>query len=255
MDLSVIKQVWDNIFKLQQATEYNTRSIRDIYPDTAIMMWINSTMDSTEDPATFIPDSFDGYVDELQELGQGSTAPGTTSKANLANNPYSIIQRPLTNFEPVIRSQNVYLEKIEYYAYDTTISGGLGQDPAVVAAIYASRTGDDIIPQSYFQNGMFPGVNWQPNFFRPSFQIDGEEMLKGLQASQYGNKNNQGDLSIGMPLPACYNINKALGKITNGVNSLAQLGQLVDVGGTNYVQRYPILTIATFRLGSRKNSY
>lgn len=252
MDFSAIKQVWDNIFKLQQATEYNTRSIRDIYPDISKQMWISSTMDSSQSPDTFIPNTFDGYVDELQELGQATTSPGSPS---LSASPYSTIQRLLTNFDPIIQSQNVYLETIEYYAYDTTITGGLGQDPAVVAAIYASRTGDDIIPQSYFQNGMFPGVNWQPNFFRPSFQLDGQEMLKGFAESNYGNKANRGDLSIGHPLPACFQINKALGKISSGVTSIAQLAQIVDNGGVNYYQRYPILTIATFRLGSRKNSW
>jgi hypothetical protein len=252
MDFSAIKQVWDNIFKLQQATEYNTRSMRDIYPDVSKQMWISSTMLSSENPATFIPNAIDGYVDELQELGQATTTIGTPG---LIASPYSTIQRPITNFDPIIQAQNVYLDTIEYFAYDTTITGGLGQDAAVVAAIYASRTGDDILPQSYFQNGMFPGVNWQPNFFRPSFQIDGQEMIKGLAESNYGNKANVGDLSIGHPLPACFQINKALGKISSGVTSIAQLAQIVDDAGTNKYQRYPILTIATFRLGSRRNSW
>jgi hypothetical protein len=80
-------------------------------------------------------------------------------------------------------------------------------------------------------------------------------MLKGQFESNYGTKGNKGDLSIGMPLPACFNINKALGKISSGVTSIAQLAQIVDISGTNYYQRYPILTVATFRLGSRRNSW
>jgi hypothetical protein len=252
--LNDLKKTWDNIFKLQQATEYNTRSINDIYPDTVVVLFFNSTADDTNNPATFIPSTYDAYWDELQLLGQAGLAPGTSANNNPLNNPYSIVQRPITNFDYVLNAQNVFLEKLEYFAYDTTVAGGLGQDPAVIAEIYSSRTTDEIYGQSYFRNAMLP-INWQPNFFRPSFVVNNEEMIKGQFESFYGEKNNIGDLSIGMPLPACFTINKALGKIDNGVLSLAQVAQIIDVGGTKYFQRYPVLTVATFKLGSRKNSW
>jgi hypothetical protein len=246
----------EQILRVLNKIEYNTKNFRELYPQTCPVLFLSSTETQTESqtPYNFIPNTPDGYLTELEELGQASVSPGTTSKSETGNNPYSIYQRCLSDISPIINAQNVMLHKLEWFAFDTTQNpAGTGQDQAVITEIINSRTTDKILAQSNYNNALLPVVS-QPNGFRPQILINGKPVLLGLQSSSYENpttkdKNNLGDLSIGFPIPYTYCVDQELGKVQT-IQSFGQVYQIVNDGSDNLYQRYPVLTIATFWLGS-----
>lgn len=245
--------------RLLKAIEYNTRPLRVKYPETMVAIFLSSTADSTIKTAqqyfNFIPDSPSGYLTELQRTGQASVIPGTTSKSAVNNNPYSIELRPVTDLTDIFNAQDSYLSKLEYYAFNTIVPNGTGQNGDVVDDIYNSRANNNMYAQSYFNNGMMPVV-WQPNYFRPQFYINNNTLIRGISQTNYSDKLNQGDYSIGLPLPYCYSLDQPVGKV-DSMKATAQLAQFVGGVGdppVDYFQRYPIMCVATFYFGYNKYS-
>ena len=218
---------------------------RQKYPETVVALFMSTTETATDVTDTqrnaHIADSFDGYLNELEKLGQASASPGGTSKVA---DPYTSELRPITELKRIYTAQNVMLDTVEFFGYDVTLDGSTEQDAATLAAIYGSRTANnDIIPQSYYKNTLL-SLNWQPNGFRPAVLIDGRPIIKGIDASAFGGGVNKGDLSIGLPLPYCLDYNRELGQVQD-IRVHAQLSQ--KVGGL--YQRYPILCKMTFWIG------
>lgn len=232
----------------------NTQKFTETFPKRYKVLFMSTTANSTEllTPSTFIPNTSDGYLTELERLGQAGTSVGTSKSDNVGNNPYSINQRCLSDQSSLLNGPNVLLRKIEWFAYDTTLNpAGTGQTQSVITKIVNSKTTDDILAQSGYKNGMMP-IAYQPNYFRPELYINGINVLEGLASSDYGTKKNLGDLSIGLPLPYCEDFNSEVGIINQPITSYAQVAQLVDVAGVPYYQRYPVLTVVTLSIG---NSY
>jgi hypothetical protein len=219
------------------------------FPDTVLAMFMSSTEYTAPFTDTHITNEYYGYYNELLATGQASTTgPGTPT---LQASPYPTLLRPVTDLNPIYSAQRVFLESLEYYAYDPTLTGAAGQEAAVISAIYASKATDDAYLQSFYRNGLI--ANFQPNFFRPIFSIDDQNVFTGIQSSNFGNKNNKGDLSIGLPLNKCFEFYRDYSKVKR-IRAYGGCSQIVDVSGTKYYQRYPILCLATFWLGSSRGA-
>lgn len=221
--------------------DYN---FRREYPDTVAIKWISSTETNIKQTWGHIDNTDLGYVGagkELEKIGQANANIGSKS---LVAAPYPTRLRPLDKVDILLNANKVFLDKVEFYAYDTTLTGSAVQDAAVLADIYASKSTDEIIPQSYFGNGM--PVNWIANYFNPEIYINGRNMLHFLKSSNFG-KDNKGDNSIGLPLPICIDFQKTLNK----VNSIELYGQVAQyIRSQNKFQRYALLAITWFWVGN-----
>jgi hypothetical protein len=207
------------------------------YPRTIIAMFFSSTEIAPAQTNGHIPNTIGGYLTELEDLGQANAAVG--SRALIAA-PYPTRMRPLTRLSSIYQSQDVLLKDIEFIGYDTTLTGATNQDAATIAEVYASRATNDAYAQSIYKNAMIN--NWQPNFLRPEFYVDGKNVLDFLSDNDF-DQPNAGDRSIGIPLGKCFDLSIQLGKVRD-VNVHAQLAQYIAL--TGLYQRYPLLCTATF---------
>lgn len=203
----------------------------------ASAIWASTTQNAAVLTGSHITSTNDGYVNELLAIGQADTSPGLPTPAV---SPYSTQLRPVSDLSVLYRARQCVLRKIEFKAYDTTLSGAAGQDAATLTAIFNSISSqNDVYVQSLFRNGEMGG--WQPNWFRPSFSVNGKDIFAGLSQSQFDNKANLGDLSIGLPLPYCREDYVNCGKVEE-LKVYAQAAQYV----AGKYQRYLVLCLAEF---------
>lgn len=220
--------------------DYN---FRRQYQETVLIRFISSTETAVAQTSGHIPNSSDGYIvagGELEALGQANAAIGSDQ---LVAAPYPTRMRPIGQLNKIYQANNVWLDKVEFSVYDTTLTGSAVQDAATVTAIHNSRTGNDAFGQSLYRNGM--PVNWIPNFFNPELWIDKENIFQYFKADNFGTRN-QGDESIGIPLPACIDVSKKLGKVKN-VSMNGQVAQYIHT--TGLYQRYCLLACCWFWVG------
>lgn len=212
-------------------------SFRREFPNTVVVPFFSSSEYAPVQTGSHIPDATDGYLQsEMEVIGQ---AAADINHNELVASPYPTRLRPLANLNDIYSSQRVFLEKVEFFCYDTTLQGSTYQDADTLNAIYGSKTGNDVYAQSLYKNGM-PN-NWQPNFFRPIFKVDDKNIFHFLQNTNFG--GNKGDLSIGLPLPYCFDLNKELGKVQE-IEVFAQIAQYV--AESDKFQRYAVQCLATF---------
>lgn len=225
------------------------------YPNTVILSYFSSAMTDViktdADKDAYITNNHIGYVTEMERLGNSATT-GPGSPNNVSANPYSTRLRPVRDADKVINAQKVFLEKVEFYAYDATLAGSDYQDEDVAAIITAGISTEDAYPRSHYRNAMLP-INFQPNYFSPVIKIDGKDIIGGANASNYGNKANKGDLSIGFPLPLCLDIYREFGKISS-IEVFGKVAMAIDNGSlvnpVTYYQQFPIQAILYFRTGT-----
>ncbi len=212
-----------------------------------IARFFSSTDTSREPSPGHIPDTVDGYATELERLAQATTTIGTAKLQYdvVGGLPYSTRLRPLSDLGPLIGRGSVRLVSIMFQAYETIITGGVGQDATTTTTVINSVTpgttgysSTDGYMQSRFRNAVVGG--WQPNWFRPRIMIDGRPVFfRTIAVTSLGTR--AGDLAIGLSLPWCWRGDCVIGRITRGIEVFAGAWQRVDNGGgaVKYV-RYAI---------------
>lgn len=203
---------------------------------------------STESAETqtdgYVENSLDGGRLELLKCGASATTMGTNV---LQISPYSTRLRPVTNLSKFKIYRKIYLTKITFNVLDTTLTGSLPQDAQIDTEISDSLiSNNDAYVQSRFRFGTIG--NWQPNFFRPSVSLkNGDDIFETMVSSNFDDKNNLGDMSIGAMLPFDYipPTPHYLGQvldINDAIRVYAGAGQIIHdtVAGVKKVQRYPI---------------
>lgn len=205
------------------------------------VLFMSSTQATAVQTDTFIANSASGYATELEATGQAAATVGTE---RLQATPYSTRLRPLTDLQGVYTKNESLLLNLNFWVYDTTLEGSVVQDAATLASIYASRSANDAFAQSPFINSMVGG--WQPNFFRPAFRVNGRNVLMGLHASAFGTNANAGDLSIGVPMPCCFQPRLSFGGGISSIDVAAQAAQKVGA----MFQRYAVLCLAEFLISN-----
>lgn len=191
------------------------------YPRTLDLLFISATGDS-------ITNTHKGYIAELEKLASATTEPKTRNMRSV---------RDYSN----LAGKPLYVEKIELFPLDTTITGGDGQDAAVLTEIYDTRTGNDIYAQSKFRYAMMP-VNWQPNFFNFNVLINGSQSIEGLDQPA---ENNIADLSIGTFLPYCFDVKLELERFRR-IELRSRLAQYIS--GEDKYQNYPVQAQVSLRV-------
>lgn len=204
--------------------------------------WFSSTDTSRAGEPTHIGNTTAGMWPEIERLGQAATDVGSgtlqysTTGDGLA---YSTRLRPISDISRLYERQHVRIIWMAFNAYDTTTTGGTGQDAATLTAISDSLAStNDGYMQSRFRNSVLAG--WQPNWFRPRILIDGRPVFFGpLDTTTLGSR--LGDLSIGLTLPYCWRGDMRIGRINKGIAVYAQAAQRIDLGGgVERYQRYPV---------------
>jgi hypothetical protein len=228
-------------------------SIIKAYPEVLEVIFMSSAEDYTtiidSDKNLYIADNPAGYLIEMDRLGQAPASVGSTKNNNLANSPYSTYLRPVSDLSELFKGQKVFCESIKFFGYDLINEDSATQDAAVNTVIFDSRTALNSYVQANGFNTILP-TSWQPNFFRPTVRINDRDVITGISKSNYGNKQNIGDMSIGLPIPYCQEVNRELGEVKS-INAYAQLAQIITMGESDYkFMRYGVQMIITFRLGT-----
>lgn len=217
--------------------------------NVVVAMWMSSAENAAPFTDTGIANAIDGYVTGLEQCGQATTSVGSNFPAA---SPYSTRLRLLTDISR-LKGKKCTLLSVEFCAFDTTNNRGAAgpyQDAATLAAITdtvdpaaGSYSLNDAYMQSRFKNSLVGG--WQPNWFRPQFFVNGQNVLFGeMGSTNFANGGHLGDKSIGLPLPCCFDGEFQLLEEIDTIEVFAQAAQKV---GANY-QRYAVQCIALFQI-------
>lgn len=222
-----------------------------------IGMWFSTTETNITQTNAFIPSTANGYdspvgaSNVMQRLAQAVTTSGGIA---IQASPYSSRLRPLTNLDLIYGAEQVILRKLEFLIFDTTLgngttSTGVGQDSETLKALEASfLTTSNAYAASRFRNARPP--DWQPNYHRPSFVVNGVNILGQLNRSGFDPYSNLGDLSIGLPGHCCYDFTDMpmdLDKINPDIQVFGGAQQMITRADTTVTfLRYPELVVAEF---------
>ena len=213
-------------------------------------MFISSVESASSFHDEFIADTIDGYRLELLKTGQSDVAMGDNV---LQESPYTTRLRPVTDISTFNSQKDVFLTKAVYRAIDVTLTGNTDQDTQIIADIESSLSlSNDSYVQSRFR---FAEIgNWQPNFFRPHLQTKSvSNVFSTFGSSNFGEKRNKGDLSIGPMLPYEYEppmpiwIGPLLAE-PDCLQVYCGAGQIVEDTVTHElkIQRYPVVAYFEF---------
>lgn len=212
-------------------------------------LFMSSVESANEQTEGHVASTIIGAKTALLAAGQAATSMGTNA---LTSSPYSTRMRPLNDISNLSNFAKIFLTKIHFRALDVTLTGDAGQDAQILTEIEDSL----IIVDSYVQSRFrFAEIgSWQPNFFRPSVKLKGGSDIFGtMNSSNFGTKNNRGDLSIGLMLPYEYNpptpIDMGKAQATSdAIEVYAGAGQIVydTVALANKIQRYPLIAYMEF---------
>ena len=127
----------------------------------------------------------------------------------------------------------VFVQGIEFAGYDTSLS------------LIEKADEDDV---KEYANEIIKGnmltASWQPNFFRPIVRIMGRNLAYNISNPFPG--RNFHNMSIGLPLPFCLNINKIITEATQiDLDVRASLCQLYEQEGALKYRNYPVFAILT----------
>ena len=213
--------------------------------------WFSTTEAGAENTPTHIPDRIDGYLTEMEKLG-ASEHLNPAVKKDWLSEVYTTRLRQLKPLDMLKKARRVLLVSLEYYAVNTLKAGSAHQNLDVYDVITDSlNTKNNALIQTQFGNSL--PVTWFPNFFRPQFSLGGVDVLNYSQSNYGAHRNNDGDLSIGLPLPYEISVMKYFEKDITNVTAKAAAAQLVNVTAPThgspaglYLQRFPIMCIAHF---------
>lgn len=235
--------------------------ILEEFPISVYGRYMSCTEPSASVSANYIANTIDGWNSEMEKSAQTNTVAQITKEHKV--NPYSDELRYCGGLDRIfkLQSEEVLLEKVEFYVYDailvgstkTDADGNLFQDPATINLIKNSALSNTkIYAQAGFHNGMIG--QWQPNWFNPRFEINGVPWLGTGQAGAGGN-NNTADQSIGVPLPHCETFHYRFNQSINQIRLFAKCAQYIgdndgtdDSPPTGKLQRYPVLALVFFRM-------
>jgi len=165
--------------------------------NTFTATWISTTETNSPKTDAWIPDNPLGYYQELEKVGAEVTTPASIGS------PISEL-RPVVNMSVLYNREEVILKTLSFHCLDVRKNESEYQDALTNTAITNSlSSNNNALVQTRFLNSVPP--DWQPNFFRPKCIVNNYDILGNFASStNYGSHNNQGDLSIGMPLPLSY---------------------------------------------------
>jgi hypothetical protein len=178
---------------------------------------------------------------ELERLGQAtSTLPTRDSVYNgTPTGPYTTILREVREWRRYISDRGAWIRSAYFYALDTTVTGGTGQDAATVAAIKVPATPSEPPVRATYQQSELP-VTWMPNHFSPKITVDGRNILANSAEMPVSAPTSVALASIGQTLPVIYD------DIYFRLNSSAarfdiEAAVLQWIAATSLYQRYPVV--------------
>lgn len=140
---------------------------------------------------------------------------------------------PITSTEVLVNRGEVFIQSIEFAGYDTSLS------------LIESSDIDD--PKEYANErikGNMLTSSWQPNFFRPIVRIMGRNLASNISNPFPGRSFH--NMSIGLPLPFCLNINKVITESSRiDIDVRASLCQLYLEEGICRYRNYPLFAVLT----------
>jgi len=218
-----------------------------------------SVTEPGEFTASYVPDQINGWNIQMERDAQTETV-AQQSKQKLVN-PYTDELRYCGGLERVFAlssNEEFLIDRVEFYVYDSILVGStqmdaddhLYQDTETINLIKNSALSNTkIYAQAGFHNGMIG--QWQPNWFNPKLEINGNPFLSTGEAGLGGN-NSIADQSIGVPLPHCETFHyRMTSEPIKSVKIYAKCAQYIgdnDTPPTGKLQRYPVLALVFFRL-------
>lgn len=211
---------------------------------TGILRWFSTTdTNPSLSPNHIAPNDSLAYLTEMKKLGNSAVV---TSATDIPNSVYSSLLRPLTDLSFLTLMKNIMFVRITFQAFDVTdINDTVNQNQTVNQYILNSLNnyGESHVA-SRFMNTLT--VDWQPNFFRPSFEVNDYDMFQRHNTTHF--PNNKGDESIGLNIGMessdginLYHMEERLNKIPR---VRASVRQLINISGTVYAKAYPVMASA-----------
>ena len=227
------------------------------FPISVYGRYMSCTEPQAKPTEAYIPDTIDGWNREMERSAQTTTVAQVTKEHKV--NPYSDQLRYCGGLDRMfkLQSEEVLLEKVEFYVYDSIEVGSTlldaddqpFQDAATINLIKNSALSNTkIYAQAGFHNGMIG--QWQPNWFNPRMEINGVPWL-GTGGAGAGGINSTVDQSIGVPLPHCETFHYRFNQSITNISLYAKAAQYIgnnDNPPTGKLQRYPVLALVYFRM-------
>jgi len=147
------------------------------------------------------------------------------------DNPEYRLLLPITSIEALTNRNEIFLQSIDFIGYD--MADVPIEDDADAEKIYAN--------EQIFGHAV--SAIWQPNYFRPSVRIGGEDVASGISNSA---GDVEFDMPIGLPMPCCLQINKVI-KFPKDIRVVAAFAQrFKDATGATKFRNYPLQAIISF---------
>jgi len=198
--------------------------------------WISTSQDVSPKTDDWIANNPTGYWDELEKVGSQVAIPALPT-SNIAE------LRPVVSLSNLKNANEILFKSLSFHCLDVKSLGSEVQDSATNTAITNSLSSDNnALTQTRFLNSVPP--DWQPNYFRPSCLVDNRDILGNFASTtNYGGGSNQGDKSIGLPLPLSYQFDYHFSNVKD-IKLYALCYQYIQA--TNNFKRYAVVAHADF---------
>lgn len=201
---------------------------------TTVLSFISTTQPPNEFSDSYINNSFLGYNDELEKLGNAVLIDSNT---DVINEPYSSKLRPLDDISFLKRAKNVTFINFTISCFDTTKHGSIHQNATANNILKNSYNTDSPYAQTNFNNTI--PVTWLRNYFNPIVKVNGLNILNS-NSHNYFETDNKGDKSIGMMLPKKFYLYHTV-KQLDSLEIFGSVRQILTANNIDYYAKaYPI---------------
>lgn len=205
----------------------------DLYSTPVTTLFVSTNNTTPTNTAT-------GFITALQQSSQAYASPPTNN-----SRLYPVIWDTRLG----VKSGQILLKSMTFYAIDALVSGGSGSDPAIITDIVTSLTNSrGAYASGRFAYGILP--TFAPNLFRPKVTFNQSNVI--YDASQVFSAGSQqspsavADSTIGLALPYTVNLNVFIKLPINTIEVYALCGQYINT--QSKWQMYPVFCEINFGL-------
>jgi len=201
--------------------------------NTTVLSFFSTTQVGNQLTNGHITDSWLGYNDELEKLGNSVLIESDT---DVLNEPYSSRLRPLDDMTFLKRAKNLLIVNLSITCFDTTLHGSAHQSTTANNILKDSLNTDTPYPQTSFGNTI--PLTWIRNYLNPIIKVNGTNILNSNTFNGFGT-SNKGDQSIGWLQPKKINLYH-LESSASSIEAFGSVRQILKTGSDYYAKAYPV---------------
>lgn len=209
------------------------------------LRFLSTTQDSDILTSDYVPDSIDGYTKdqlplvELEKLSDSIEI--ITGNEDIYKFPYGDRLRPLEKLSDLRTAKHIIVLNCTFTAFDCSKDGSTNQD-ADANQIVIDSQGNTLGAYAIGRGFTALPSTWLNNYFRPTVQINGNNIID-YQETEFGTNNrHSADSSVGIPLPSTEELYLYFPSGIQNIVVRGICGQLISNGIRTFLKRYAILT-------------